>query len=186
MGKLKCFQFYKLLHYIYIPSYLRCDLIKQYKIIIKAICKKQISFTLIKITNVLTTIRFIFLHFLAWLRPFRAETCSEYKTNIVYIIKNCCVNCVTFNTLSYWNTVGCPLLKLAPVLKLMIWVHAIWPCFFKIHCNIFPSTHRSSKWSLSSFLTKTLRACLFFPVCHMSHPPHPHWFNHYNSIWQDA
>jgi hypothetical protein len=24
------------------------------------------------------------------------------------------------------------------------------------------------------------------PECCMPHPSHPHWFNYYNSIWQDA
>jgi len=45
-------------------------------------------------------------------------------------------------------------------------VHNFPPCFSKIHFDIFPSTLRSSEWSLPSrFLAKMLYECLFSPIC---------------------
>jgi hypothetical protein len=59
---------------------------------------------------------------------------------------------------------------------------------FKIHFNTFPSTSRSSKWSLSlgSHHQHPLRTSPVSHSCHTPRPSHSSQFDHPNNIWWEV
>jgi len=73
-----------------------------------------------------------------------------------------------------------------PVLSQMQAVHSFPPYFPKIHSNIiFPSTSRSSSWSLPFRFCDQNLICISYisHVCYMPSLFHPPWLDYSNNIW---
>jgi len=75
--------------------------------------------------------------------------------------------------------------KLVLILSQMNQIHAFSPCFPKIHYNIiYPSTRRSSEWSLTFMFSNQNIVCIFHlsHPYYMSRPSHPPWLDLPNNI----
>jgi hypothetical protein len=78
-------------------------------------------------------------------------------------------------------------LPLVPILSQINPIHTIPSYLSKIHLNIvYPSTSRSSQWSLTSWLSHQYPLCipLFSHSSYMPCPSHPPWLDHSNYTWR--
>ena len=77
-------------------------------------------------------------------------------------------------------------LPLVLILSQMNSVHVLPYCIFKIYFNLYPSTPRSSNWSLSFWLPHQILysyISLLPHTWHMSGQYRLHWFDHPSNIW---